>query len=66
MHGGCILIGMENKKEVFVLYLIFGALVVISGVLFSINGVLKDIREAVEYSSASTDYLFDIKTVLEQ
>ena len=57
---------MENKKEVFVLYLIFGALVVISGVLFSINGVLKDIREAVEYSSASTDYLFDIKTVLEQ
>ncbi len=38
---------------------------VIVFVLFSIKGILQDIYDAEQYTSASTDYLKDIKDVLE-
>ena len=56
----------RDALGIFILGLIFGALVVISGILFSINGILQNIREAIEYTSISTDYLLYIKEAIEQ
>lgn len=55
----------EDNNPNYALWAIFGALVTIIFVLFSIKGILQDIYSDTHYTSASADYLKDIKDLLE-
>ncbi|MEK7186041.1 MAG: hypothetical protein AAB675_01630 [Patescibacteria group bacterium] len=50
----------------FALWAIFSALMAILVALYIINGTLKEIYSDTHYSTASTDYLLDIKNALER
>lgn len=48
------------------LYFIFGALIVVIIILLNIARTLNDIADATQYTSASADYLKDVKNTLEE